>query len=100
MSLNSVDGEHDDGTSPTENSVLLPQAQPLGSTSSGLVGRFGSEILLLLRSSGAVILAYGLQNSLQTASVLIVGRLSPEALATSAFSYMFAMSTADRKAHV
>jgi MATE family multidrug resistance protein len=41
-----------------------------------------------------VILAYTLQNSLQTFSVLIVGRLSPEALATAAFSYMFAMSTA------
>jgi MATE family multidrug resistance protein len=39
-------------------------------------------------------LAYTLQNSLQTFSVLIVGRLSPEALATAAFSYMFAMSTA------
>ena len=35
-----------------------------------------------------------LQNSLQTLSVLIVGRLSPEALATAAFSYMFAMASA------
>ena len=41
-----------------------------------------------------MILAYTLQNSLQTVSVLIAGRLSPEALATAAFSYMFAMSTA------
>ena len=41
-----------------------------------------------------MILAYTLQNSAQTVSVLIVGRLSPEALATAAFSYMFAMSTA------
>jgi MATE family multidrug resistance protein len=53
-----------------------------------------SEFLLLLRGSLPVILAYTLQNSLQTISVLIVGRLSPEALATAAFSYMFAMSTA------
>jgi MATE family multidrug resistance protein len=53
-----------------------------------------SEFLLLLRASVPVILAYTLQNSLQTFSVLIVGRLSPEALATAAFSYMFAMSTA------
>jgi MATE family multidrug resistance protein len=53
-----------------------------------------SEFLLLLRGSLPVILAYTLQNSLQTVSVLIVGRLSPEALATAAFSYMFAMSTA------
>ncbi|KAK0616046.1 mate-domain-containing protein [Bombardia bombarda] len=53
-----------------------------------------SEIWLLTRTSCPVILAYMLQNSLQTISVLIVGRLSPEALATAAFSYMFAMSTA------
>ncbi|KAK5652431.1 hypothetical protein OQA88_10475 [Cercophora sp. LCS_1] len=53
-----------------------------------------AEIWLLARNSVPVILAYTLQNSLQTASVLIVGRLSPEALATAAFSYMFAMSTA------
>jgi MATE family multidrug resistance protein len=53
-----------------------------------------SEFLLLLRGSVPVILAYTLQNSLQTFSVLIVGRVSPEALATAAFSYMFAMSTA------
>lgn len=53
-----------------------------------------AEFFLLLRASVPVILAYTLQNSLQTFSVLIVGRLSPEALATAAFSYMFAMSTA------
>ena len=53
-----------------------------------------SEFMVLLRGSLPVILAYTLQNSLQTFSVLIVGRLSPEALATAAFSYMFAMSTA------
>jgi MATE family multidrug resistance protein len=35
-----------------------------------------------------------LQNSLQTLSILIVGQLSPEALATAAFSYMFAMASA------
>lgn len=52
------------------------------------------EFLLLLKNSTPVILAYALQNSLQTFSVLVVGRLSPEALATSAFSYMFAMCTA------
>lgn len=51
------------------------------------------EFLILLRGSVPVILAYTLQNSLQTISVLIVGRLSPEALATAAFAYMFAMAT-------
>ncbi|KAI0201901.1 mate efflux family protein [Astrocystis sublimbata] len=52
------------------------------------------EIWILTKAAIPVILAYTLQNSLQTASVLIVGRLSPEALATAAFSYMFAMATA------
>ena len=51
------------------------------------------EFWLLLKGSIPVILAYTLQNSLQTVSVLVVGRLSPEALATAAFSYMFAMAT-------
>jgi MATE family multidrug resistance protein len=53
-----------------------------------------AEFLLLLKASVPVILAYTLQNSLQTVSVLVAGRLSPEALATAAFSYMFAMCTA------
>lgn len=53
-----------------------------------------SETWLLTRTSIPVILAYTLQNSLQTMSVIIAGHLSPEALATAAFSYMFAMSTA------
>jgi len=53
-----------------------------------------AEFWDLLQGSVPVILAYTLQNSLQTVSVLVVGRLSPEALATAAFSYMFAMATA------
>lgn len=53
-----------------------------------------TEFWILLKGSVPVILAYTLQNSLQTISVLIVGRLSPEALATAAFSYMFAMASA------
>ena len=53
-----------------------------------------NEFFILLKGSVPVILAYTLQNSLQTVSVMIVGRGSPEDLATAAFSYMFAMSTA------
>ncbi|KAL2830079.1 mate-domain-containing protein [Aspergillus cavernicola] len=53
-----------------------------------------AEFWWLLKGSVPVILAYTLQNSLQTTSVLIVGRISPEHLATSAFSLMFAMITA------
>lgn len=53
-----------------------------------------AEMWLLIKASTPVILAYMLQNSLQTVSVIIAGRLSAEALAVSAFSYMFAMATA------
>ncbi|THZ48995.1 mate family transporter [Aureobasidium pullulans] len=51
------------------------------------------EFWVLLSGSTPVFLAYMLQNSLQTVSVLVVGRLSPEALAAAAFSYMFAMAS-------
>jgi multidrug resistance protein, MATE family len=95
-------------TPPNERSSLLPKPSdpqpPCSSASEGSTYEFEEneppaklwlhEFLLLLRGSVPVILAYMLQNSLQTFSVLIVGRLSPEALATAAFSYMFAMSTA------
>jgi MATE family multidrug resistance protein len=53
-----------------------------------------TEFEILLKAALPVILGYTLQMSLQTLSVVIVGRLSPEDLATAAFSYMFAMSTA------
>ncbi|KAL8730549.1 MAG: hypothetical protein Q9166_004003 [cf. Caloplaca sp. 2 TL-2023] len=53
-----------------------------------------TETKILLKSSIPVILAYALQNSLQTISVVIVGRGSPEDLATAAFAYMFSMATA------
>ncbi|KAL8917420.1 MAG: hypothetical protein Q9172_005859 [Xanthocarpia lactea] len=53
-----------------------------------------TEFVILFRGSIPVILAYALQNSLQTISVVIVGRRSPEDLATAAFAYMFAMTTA------
>ncbi|KAK0619190.1 mate-domain-containing protein [Immersiella caudata] len=53
-----------------------------------------SEMWFLTQASVPVILAYMLQNSLQTVSVLMAGRLSSEALAVAAFSYMFAMATA------
>jgi len=79
---------------PSETSPLLgPDTKPLPAPRSRLSTAL-SEAWLLTRASLPVILAYTLQNSLQTMSVLIAGRLSPEALATAAFSYMFAMSTA------
>lgn len=52
-----------------------------------------TEAKILITGAIPVILSYTLQMSLQTVSVLIVGRTSPENLATAAFSYMFAMVT-------
>ncbi|KAF2114660.1 mate-domain-containing protein [Lophiotrema nucula] len=87
---------------PNERSSLLPPSDEYYTGESyELEDEGGSkfqlvlqEFWILLKGSVPVILAYTLQNSLQTISVLIVGRLSPEALATAAFSYMFAMATA------
>ncbi|KAK9480521.1 mate-domain-containing protein [Lipomyces japonicus] len=61
-----------------------------------LVAKFMSRVSFaeykrLLKMSFPVVLSYMLQNSLQTASVVIAGRLGPDELATAAFSYMFAM---------
>ena len=89
-------------THPDERSALLPSSQDedIYGESSELDDEDGTtyqlllrEFWILFRGSIPVVLAYALQNSLQTISVLIVGRLSPEALATAAFSYMFAMAT-------
>lgn len=54
---------------------------------------YTDETLILFWNSLPVIFAYALQNSLQTFSLLIVGRISPEYLATAAFAYMFATCT-------
>ncbi|KAJ6561192.1 MATE efflux family protein [Mycena vulgaris] len=47
----------------------------------------------LLRDSVPVILSYVLQNSIQTVSILIAGRLGPDELSVSAFSLMLAFVT-------
>ncbi|KAK2012755.1 MATE efflux family protein [Colletotrichum eremochloae] len=78
----------------SETTALLPKPSAFASDESYPIRHWLAEILLLGKAAIPVILAYTLQNSLQTVSVLIVGRLSPEALATAAFSYMFAMATA------
>lgn len=97
------------GASPNEASQLLPKAPTsYGDQASQDDGeiydiddqeksrfkRIRNEFYILLKGSIPVILAYTLQNSLQTISVVIVGRGSPEDLATAAFAYMFAMCTA------
>lgn len=93
----------DDDSAPDERTTLLPPSDDELDTGESyefddndvsqtqLILR---EFWILLKGSIPVIVAYTLQNSLQTVSVLIVGRLSPEALATAAFSYMFAMASA------
>jgi MATE family multidrug resistance protein len=79
--LSSQDGDHE--------SISLPDPEHSKSSTQLLL----HEFVVLLKGSVPVILAYALQNSLQTISVLIVGRLSPEALATGAFAYMVAMAS-------
>lgn len=69
-----------------DNNAISPDESERSNTSYLLL----SEFWLLLKRCIPVILAYTLQNSLQTASVLIVGRLSPEHLAAAAFAFMFA----------
>jgi MATE family multidrug resistance protein len=108
------DTEHDNpevtenGKMPNEQSSLLPKQvedpNESGSPNEGEVYELEDgempknklvlhEFWVLFKGSVPVIAAYSLQNSLQTLSVLIVGRASPEDLATAAFSYMFAMCT-------
>lgn len=92
-----------DESVPNERTSLLPQTQheewstgEAYELDDGATSKYQlvlHEFWVLLKGSLPVVLAYALQNSLQTISVLIVGRLSPEALATAAFSYMFAMAT-------
>jgi len=91
------------GAPPNEHTNLLPKSNnnteagetyELSDEGKSTWQLWKEEFLILVKGSVPVIIAYTLQNSLQTISVLVVGRLSPEALATAAFSYMFAMSTA------
>ncbi|KAK3185833.1 ethionine resistance protein [Lecanicillium sp. MT-2017a] len=77
-----------------EYSPLLPKHDRHLRKDANNVREFLQELIGLFKSSLPVILAYALQNSLQTFSVMVVGRLNPEALATAAFSYMSAMATA------
>lgn len=78
----------DDETSPLLSQAHRPQGQKVEYVA------WLKEMWFLTIASIPVILAYMLQNSLQTVSVLIAGRLSPEALAIAAFSFMFAIASA------
>lgn len=78
-----------------EQSPLIPKpsGEEYGSDheTQSWIRSIASELWILTKGSIPVILAYALQNSIQTLSVLIVGRLSPEALSVAAFCYMWAM---------
>ncbi|TCD64515.1 hypothetical protein EIP91_004011 [Steccherinum ochraceum] len=56
---------------------------------------FGAVGVALFVDSIPVILSYVLQNSIQTVSILVVGRLGPNELSAAAFSLMFAMVTGE-----
>lgn len=82
---------------PDERASLLPhednddhaagESYSIGDDTRGEFRLLANESWVLFKGSIPVILAYTLQNSLQTVSVLIAGRLGPEALAVSAFCY-------------
>lgn len=76
---------------PTDTAVTVPSGQNKFPFSNFVRRLSLTEYKRLFRMSVPVILAYTLQNSLQTVSILIVGRLGAQELATSAFSFMLAM---------
>ncbi|KAI8649429.1 hypothetical protein NCS56_01491200 [Fusarium sp. Ph1] len=79
---------------PNEQTSLLPPGEndfPLQPVTrlSPQARRCLVECWVLLRLSLPVITSYILQNSLQTISIIIVGRSRPEDLSVAAFAYMF-----------
>ncbi len=89
-----MNGHAPDDPYADETAPLLGHRPPTITRRSEHLSEWLAEMWFLTKASIPVILAYMLQNSLQTVSVLLVGRLSSEALAVAAFSYMFAMATA------
>ncbi|KAJ2981873.1 hypothetical protein NQ176_g1755 [Zarea fungicola] len=79
---------------PDEESPLLARSALKSSHSKIQLTECLAEMWILTKAAVPIILGYMLQNSIQTASIIIAGNLSSEALAVAAFSYMFAMATA------
>ncbi|KAJ1545908.1 hypothetical protein HK405_007549, partial [Cladochytrium tenue] len=95
----SASAETDDRTlisSPRRGSDVTGVGLPGIAADDGRTGVavFWEEVWVVTKTSAPVAVAYMLQNSLQTGSVLIVGRMGADELAASAFAYMFAMVTA------
>jgi MATE family multidrug resistance protein len=88
---NNAQGKPDERTSllaaASSNDHAVGETNDIEIDTKSTVWSVANEFWILLKGSVPVILAYTLQNSLQTVSVLIVGRLGPEALAVSAFCY-------------
>jgi MATE family multidrug resistance protein len=88
---NDAQGKPDERTSllaaASSNDHAVGETNDIEIDTKSTVWSVANEFWILLKGSVPVILAYTLQNSLQTVSVLIVGRLGPEALAVSAFCY-------------
>jgi MATE family multidrug resistance protein len=88
---NNAQGKPDERTSllaaASSNDHAVGEINDIEIDTKSTVWSVANEFWILLKGSVPVILAYTLQNSLQTVSVLIVGRLGPEALAVSAFCY-------------
>ena len=91
QSDNDAQGKPDERTSllaaPDNDDHASGEIHDIGTNTKIDVKSIANEFWILFKGSVPVILAYTLQNSLQTISVLIVGRLGPEALAVSAFCY-------------
>ncbi|KAI0343818.1 MATE efflux family protein [Trametopsis cervina] len=79
---------HSSGVTTTVAESEQRREMPSGTNSS-----VGPLFVSLLVDSIPVILSYILQNSIQTVSILVVGRLGPNELSAAAFSLMFAMVT-------
>ncbi|KAF4992027.1 hypothetical protein FDECE_13834 [Fusarium decemcellulare] len=78
---------------PDETTSLLRREYDTPTKDFDLNGKarlFVTESWILLKLSLPVIASYILQNSLQTISIIIVGRSRPDDLSVAAFAYMFA----------
>jgi MATE family multidrug resistance protein len=78
---------------PLLSPVAVNEASRLLDTAAPPQPRGGREIAALFKDSIPVIFSYILQNSIQTVSIVIVGRLGATELSVAAFSLMLAFVT-------
>ncbi|KAI0700316.1 MOP flippase [Cytidiella melzeri] len=75
----------------TDGTTTVAENETNRQMPSSITSSVGPLLVSLLVDSIPVILTYVLQNSIQTVSILVVGRLGPDELSAAAFSLMFAM---------